>query len=97
MNMDMGDVQAILAIGFLFLIIICQAALNLWFIFKNETLTKSSSELRVAAEEFKRQMDARADDMQGKINNLERNIATRLDANIELLEKMLTPREMIEG
>ena len=29
MNMDMGDVQAILAIGFLFLIIICQAPLNL--------------------------------------------------------------------
>ena len=39
-------VTAILAIGFLFLIIICQAALNLWFIFKNETLTKSSAELR---------------------------------------------------
>ena len=35
-------------------------------------------------------MDARGEDMQGKITNLERNIATRLDANIELLEKMLT-------
>ena len=90
--MNMSEVQAILAIGFLFLIIICQAALNLWFIFKNETLTKSSTELRVAADEFKRQMDARGEDMQGKITNLERNIATRLDANIELLEKMLTAR-----
>ena len=88
--MNMSEVQAILAIGFLFLIIICQAALNLWFIFKNETLTKSSTELRVAAAEFKRQMDARGEDMQGKITNLERSIATRLDANIELLEKMLT-------
>ena len=36
-------------------------------------------------------MDARGEDMQGKITNLERNLATRLDANIDLLERMLTP------
>ena len=88
--MALSEVQAILAIGFLFMIILCQAALNLWFIFKHETLGKSSGERRVTAEEFKRQTDARAADMQAKIAGLEKTIGSRLDANIELLEKLLT-------
>lgn len=92
--MGLDDSWFIVSIAFLIIIIICQAALNLWFIVRNFDLAREATETAALTAELRQHARDRLTGLQERLDRLEGMLAARLDASITMLEQVVNaPRK----
>lgn len=82
-------VWVVIAISFLLIIIVAQAALNLWFIVRTVDVAREHGTLVVATRDAERRAGEAASELREKLASLESALQSRHNANMALLEKIV--------
>ncbi len=77
------------SVGLLTIILVCQAALNMWFIMRSTDMARNTAKLETITIEADRQGVERTADLRKRLTDLEVVLASRHDNNLALLEKII--------